>query len=270
MDENTETLPDIFRERHPAVAVQRFSEVATAIGSLIENRKLYVSIKGRKHVRIEGWQALGAPLGIFARVESSERIRDGDRWGYEAYAVAHRMGEEISAADAECWSDEANWKGKDDFQVRSMAQTRACAKALRLALGFVMAMAGYEACPAEEMEPDEAPARSRPTMPKGKPMASKPASGNPEEIVHTITALNLPSGSIPRLLGASTLKTWEESGHSPRFALDLCQQLADRLAQGDLLTPAILTIRQEAGLDQAIEYEPNTLTEEDPIGEPEA
>ena len=267
---NEDTLPDIFKERHPAVAVQRFSEVATAIGSLIETRKLYVSIKGRKHVRIEGWQALGAPLGIFARVESSARMETEERWGYQAHAVAHRMGEILSAADAECWSDEANWQGRDDFQVRSMAQTRACAKALRLALGFVMAMAGYEATPAEEMEPDEAPARSRPTMPKGKPMASKPqpTTGN-EEIVHAMTALNLPSGSIPRVLGASTLKAWEESGHSPRQALALCQNLADRLAQGDLLTPAILTIRQEAGLDQAIEHEPNTLAEEDPIGEPE-
>jgi hypothetical protein len=264
MNENTETLPDIFRERHPAVAVQRFSEVATAIGSLIENRKLYVSIKGRKHVRIEGWQALGAPLGIFARVESSERIHDGDRWGYEAYAVAHRMGEEISAADAECWSDEVNWKGKDDFQVRSMAQTRACAKALRLALGFVMAMAGYEATPAEEMEPDETPARS--TMPKGKPM--KP-SDNSEEIVHQITALNLPSGSIPRVLGASTLKAWEATGHSPDEALALCQKLADRLAQGELVTPAIVNTRQEAGLDQAIEHEPTTARDVTCSEEPE-
>jgi hypothetical protein len=260
---NEETLPDIFRERHPAVAVQRFSEVATAIGSLIETRKLYVSIKGRKHVRIEGWQALGAPLGIFARVESSERIRDGDRWGYEAYAVAHRIGgDEISAADAECWSDEANWQGKDDFQVRSMAQTRACAKALRLALGFVMAMAGYEATPAEEMEPDEAP--SRPA--KGRPMAPK---GNSEEIVHQLTALNLPSGSIPRLLGASTLKAWGASGQSPEVALALCQLLADRLAQGELLTPAIVNTRHEAGLDQAIEHEPTTARDVTCSEEPE-
>jgi hypothetical protein len=123
---------------------------------------------------------------------------------------------------------------------------------------------------AEEVEPEEglpddareddlrlpwAPAEEvAPAMPKGKPLA--PVAGlSPEEIQDAIADLQLPTGVIPRLLGAANLKAWIESGQSRRLALDLCQRLADRLAQGDLLTPAITAIRQEAGLEQAIEHE---------------
>lgn len=38
------------------------------------------------------------------------------------------------------------------FQLRSMAQTRACAKALRNALAWVVVLAGYKATPAEELD----------------------------------------------------------------------------------------------------------------------
>jgi len=38
------------------------------------------------------------------------------------------------------------------FQLRSMAQTRACAKALRLAVGWVVVLAGYKATPSEELD----------------------------------------------------------------------------------------------------------------------
>lgn len=146
-------VPDIFQERDPQAVIKRYSAVASAVAEVIKQQHLYVEIGPRRHVFIEGWQTLGAPLGIFARVEWTKRLKDGDRWGYEARAVAHRVaGDIISSAEAECWSDEENWRDRADFQLRSMAQTRACAKALRLALGFVMVLAGFEATPAEEMD----------------------------------------------------------------------------------------------------------------------
>ena len=39
-----------------------------------------------------------------------------------------------------------------EFQIASMAQTRAVSKAFRLALSWVMTLAGYEPTPAEEMK----------------------------------------------------------------------------------------------------------------------
>ena len=69
----------------------------------------------------------------------------------------------IGAAEAECMRDEKRWCTADDYAVRSMAQTRAASKALKMPLGFVFAMAGYETTPAEEMPAVvEQPPRPRP------------------------------------------------------------------------------------------------------------
>ena len=80
----------------------------------------------------------------------------------------------ISAADAMCMNDEDKWgmrakyEWKDGgrvqigevqapfYQLRSMAQTRACAKALRNVLAWVVVLAGYKPTPAEEMAGVEA------------------------------------------------------------------------------------------------------------------
>ena len=48
------------------------------------------------------------------------------------------------------------WDKADEYAVRSMAQTRAASKALRMPLGFVMTLGGYEATPEGEM-PRESP-----------------------------------------------------------------------------------------------------------------
>ena len=57
----------------------------------------------------------------------------------------------VGAAEAQVTRQEQNWRSRDDYALRSMAQTRATGKAMRLPLGFVMSLAGYEATPAEEM-----------------------------------------------------------------------------------------------------------------------
>jgi len=64
-------------------------------------------------------------------------------------------------------------------QIASMAQTRACAKALRNVLSWVVVLAGYKPTPAEEMveEGDEAPTASAAAAPKSKAdafLADKP------------------------------------------------------------------------------------------------
>lgn len=228
-----ETLPDIFQERDPRQIVARYSEVAKTIGSLIEQQNLFVAISGRKHVRIEGWQALGAPLGIFAEVQFSQRIRDGDRWGYEASAVAHRLsGETVSAAQAECWCDEANWQGKPDFQIRSMAQTRACAKALRLALGFVMAMAGYEATPAEEMVSENKARTPSRAAPKRQPAKKQDGPDYNHFWAQVKRDLGLDSGMVHGVLKVASLKDWVAAGHTLDHAFVICQDYAELIQQG--------------------------------------
>jgi len=85
-------------------------------------------------------------------------------------------GQVVGAAEAECLRDERNWSDRDDFALRSMAQTRATSKALRLPLGFVVTMAGYDATPLEEMSAEAAP---RPSPPKAEPPPPRRQKGEP-------------------------------------------------------------------------------------------
>ena len=102
-------------------------------------------------------------LGVFAEVEWSRPTELADGW--EARAVARNLaGSTIGAAEAMCTRTEPNWKGRDDYALRSMAQTRAIAKALRLPLGFIVHLAGFDPTPAEEIDEAERPRRNAPSV----------------------------------------------------------------------------------------------------------
>jgi hypothetical protein len=143
----------LFGTSDPAAVVERASAIATVLADVIKQRKLFKQIGTKPHVLLEGWTLLGSMLGVFAVVEWSREIEGG----YEARVTARtRHGDIVGAAEGQCTRDEDKWRDRDDYAIRSMAQTRAASKALRLPLGFVMQLAGYEATPAEEM-PDGLP-----------------------------------------------------------------------------------------------------------------
>lgn len=119
---------------------------------LIRNRPDPVIINKKRYLEFVDWQILGSFFGITAFVESSEEIleeqppTDGAPFtfkkliGFKARAKAIKDGDvmhPLSAAEAECMMDEKNWSAKPRFQVRSMAETRACAKAMRNVLQWV-------------------------------------------------------------------------------------------------------------------------------------
>lgn len=106
-----------------------------------------------EHIQYEGWQTAGKFYGYTVKTFDAEFIKFDDAWGFKAKAIVvnEKTGIEVGGAEALCTSDEANWKSKPKFQLASMAQTRAGSKALRQILGFVVALAGYSATPAEEM-----------------------------------------------------------------------------------------------------------------------
>jgi len=80
--------------------------------------------------------------------------------GFWARAEARLDGKVLSAAEAECMFSEPNWAKKPRFQLRSMAETRACARVLRQCLQWVVKL------------PDE----------KGDPMAPELGDEAAEEI----------------------------------------------------------------------------------------
>lgn len=162
----------LFGTDDPVAVVERASTIASALADVITKRKLYTQIGTKKHVQVEGWTLLGSMLGVFAEVEWSRPLDDNAGW--ESRAVARTLaGRTVGAAESMCSRSEGKWKHSDDYAVRSMAQTRAVSKALRLPLGFIMQLAGYSATPAEEV--DDQPERgARPSRDVGPVPAPAP------------------------------------------------------------------------------------------------
>jgi hypothetical protein len=150
------TSGTLFRTEDPVEIIRRATETADALARVIKDKQLFKQIGNRNHVLVEGWTLLGTMLGVFPVVEWTRQIDGG---GWEARVEARTLGGQVvGAAEAQCSRAEKEWgptpsKGRmrDDYALRSMAQTRATSKALRGPLGFVVTLAGYEATPAEEM-----------------------------------------------------------------------------------------------------------------------
>ncbi|MBX3047002.1 MAG: hypothetical protein KF698_08410 [Anaerolineales bacterium] len=152
----------------PRDVVVTATAVAKELANIIDSKRLYVTMKNGKYVKVEGWATLGSMLGItpkersvvtFVEGEGPERVHQ-----FEAYIdlVRNSDGVVIGGASAICRTDEVlkrkdggsykRWGGMDLNAPRSMAITRATSKALRIALAWIMVLGGYKPTPAEEME----------------------------------------------------------------------------------------------------------------------
>jgi ssDNA-binding Zn-finger/Zn-ribbon topoisomerase 1 len=137
------------------IVEKRAKKVAKALKRYLRsNPSQKLEIDGNKYPRIEAWQFVAALSGHTAMVSRTEEIIDdrGQQLGF--IAVAHTVnaqGRVVSSAEAACMREEGDWQNSPAFQIRSMSQTRACAKALRNVFAYVMVMAGLCGTPAEEM-----------------------------------------------------------------------------------------------------------------------
>lgn len=156
-----ESPANLFRTTDPVEVLQRARETADAFKPVVSNHS--VSIQGRQHVTVEGWQVLGAMLGVTAVCEWTHKLEDGWEARVEARTLDGRV---IGAAEAECLRSESTWESRDDYALRSMAQTRATSKALASVLRFVATLAGVEGTPAEEMPSGGGERRSWPVSDK--------------------------------------------------------------------------------------------------------
>lgn len=139
------------------------ADMAKTLKYHIVKHKLYVDVGGGKnYVYVEGWQFAGGLIGVVAQVVNVEDVSKQTakgteiRWKAEVELRHLATDKVIGRAFAICSSkeDERKKKGRDEFAIMSMAQTRAVGKAYRLVLGWVMKLAGYEATPAEEIKED--------------------------------------------------------------------------------------------------------------------
>jgi hypothetical protein len=126
---------------------------------IVSQSKGTVKLSGNEYLKFEAWQTVAKFFGSTVSIEWTKPVlmkdKDGAEqiFGYEAKAsVIDSKGRVISSAENGCFKDEPNWYNKPSFQLRSMAQTRASAKALRQVYAWVVVLSGYQATPAEEVD----------------------------------------------------------------------------------------------------------------------
>lgn len=197
-------VASVFGTDAPLEIVQRTHDIASALGTAIKQGGMATKIQGREYVLAEGWAYLGSMLGVFprtVRVDAMGVDEAGDPQGYEAHVeLVTRDGSVVGGAIAECSRIEKSWSDRAPYALKSMAQTRATGKAYRMAFGYVMKAAGYEATPAEEM-PDDGPAAAR----------SQPVRGS----LQPVEAVRHEGGNDP-------VGRWTESAHV--FVATACEK----------------------------------------------
>ena len=174
MNDETQVITDIvphrggeiglFEAGRPTAAgmVQSAADIATALAGVIAAQGLASTIQGRSFVKCEGWLSLARMNGCLPYEVSN--APDPDRPGVYVAVMQLRTirdGQVIAQASAECGDpDEVDrngnpvWSERPAYARRSMAATRATSKVCRLAFSWIMAMAGYEVTPAEEVPVD--------------------------------------------------------------------------------------------------------------------
>jgi len=147
------TPPEVF---DPQKAVKQASQAAKVLTSIVKSKPKKIVLNGEQYLTFEDWQTLAKFYGItVGATETKEIWREDKLAGFSAKATVWQKGEVISSAEASCMRDEHNWSNKPEFQLKSMAQTRACAKALRNVLAWVAVLAGFAPTPAEEINGEE-------------------------------------------------------------------------------------------------------------------
>lgn len=159
---------EIILARPPEQVLGEAQKAASALQRVIAGKKKPVIFKGEQYLEFEDWQTVGKFYGLVVRTFEAEIVEIFGIKGAKARAevIDLRTGMRVGGAEAYCMRDEDNWKDKPWFQLASMAQTRAGAKALRNVLAWVVVLAGYRPTPAEEIEAlqESEPSETPPTQ----------------------------------------------------------------------------------------------------------
>lgn len=174
-------LPSVSVKFDPQKDIENAQKAAKALMQVVKATKP-LEMNGKQYLYFEHWQTIGQFFNSTVGIEWTKELIEGEQfYGYEAKAVIYnQQGVVVGGAEAICTVDEKNWSNKPKFQLKSMAQTRAMAKALRSRFGFIAVLAGVEATPAEEMMGDNSPASTPPqNTPQNRPQQATQGAVNP-------------------------------------------------------------------------------------------
>jgi hypothetical protein len=149
------TVPARLSDVGPEQMVAMASRLATTLRAIVDKQHLYATISGKKYPQVEAWMTIGRMDNVVAQEESVTRQEDGS---FVASVILVRLsdGSIVGRASAMCGSpDDRPWNGRAEYNRRSMAVTRATSRAFRMQYSWIMALAGYEPTPAEEMPAHE-------------------------------------------------------------------------------------------------------------------
>ena len=159
----------------PEVVLENARIAAKALASVISQKPKPVMMNEEQYLEFDDWQLCGQFYGYTVKTGDAVPVEIDGVKGAKANAdlIDFKTGAYVGGAEAYCMRDEEHWntrpkyewrgEGKDRkrvkvgdevvpwFQLASMAQTRAGAKAFRNRLAWVVVLAGYRATPAEEM-----------------------------------------------------------------------------------------------------------------------
>lgn len=179
--------------REPEEVLAEAQKAATALKRVVGMKKNPVMFNGEQYLEREDWGTVAKFYGCTAKTVETHYVEFGSERGFEAVAVViDRNMNEIGRAESMCltgeeqWGEVAKYEWQDEidpktgkkiwddnkkrykskkvqvgmvakplFQLRSMASTRAEAKALKGVFSWVVVLAGYQPTPAEEMTGNE-------------------------------------------------------------------------------------------------------------------
>ena len=174
--ELTTTNQEVGLSVPPAMVLGNAQIAAKALGEVLKNKPKPVIINKEQYLEYEDWQTLGQFYGYTVKTGAAEMVDIDGVKGAKASAslIDIHTGLFLGGAEAYCMRDEEKWGtrakyewqgsgnsshrvkiGEESvpwFQLASMAQTRAGAKAFRNRLAWVVVMAGFKATPAEEIQ----------------------------------------------------------------------------------------------------------------------
>lgn len=143
VDGNTGQIVEV----HPTT-----EEVVAHVSKFLDSKEKKVFFNGKRYAEYDDFQYIGTFYGITVKTFDPHFVEIGGRKGFHAKAMLLRDQQEIGRAEGFCMDDEPNWRNKPLFQLASMAQTRAAAKAYSNLFRPIIRMAGLEGTPAEEMD----------------------------------------------------------------------------------------------------------------------